>query len=75
MYDAEGEIANVRLFEAGVWFTSVQVMYAHQASGGGYWVAITNKLHTVKENPHLIFGDGFDSRTPLVRWDKIEGGP
>ena len=73
MYDAEGETANVRLSETGLWLVSLEVMYAHEAEGGGYWVATTNDLSRVNENPDLIFGDGFDSRTPLARWDKVQG--
>jgi hypothetical protein len=74
MYDAEGESVNIRLWEPGTWFTSLKVMYAHEAEGGGYWVARANQIYHVDENPDLIFGDGFDSRTPLARWDRIEGG-
>lgn len=75
MYDATGVSPNVRMWEPGVWFVSLEVMYAHEAEPDGYWVAHETILHTVGENPDLIFGDGFDSRTPFARWDKTEGGP
>ena len=74
MYDAVGVSPNIRLWEPGTWFISLAVMYAHPAGEGGYWVAHETQLYTVDENPNLIFGDGFDSRTPFDRWKKIEGG-
>lgn len=73
MYDAIGESANIRLYEEGSWFISLEVMYAHEADGGGYWVAHETQLYSVETNPTLIFGDGFDSRTPLARWSTVKG--
>lgn len=74
MYDATGETAQVRMFEAGTWFISLKVFYAHEAEGGGYYTVTDNSTYVVGNNLELIFGDGFDSRTPLARWDRIEGG-
>jgi hypothetical protein len=56
---------------AGVWTATLEVMYAHEAVGGGLWVARDRVCWPVfTEEP--LFWDNFETGT-LDRWSETTG--